>query len=95
MNRPINLISAYTTNIIAALPAVGKIENLANETITKFEKIPIGTKLEGKVIAQFNDGTYAVKIADSIFRMSLPISTENLTSINLILSKKIQRCYLN
>jgi Flagellar hook-length control protein FliK len=65
--RPVASIEAATP-----VTAVG---NPRQETLHRLTQIALGTQLEAEVLSPYDDGTFLVKVADTVARMRLPTGT--------------------
>lgn len=55
------------------------------ELAQRLNRIALGTFLEGEVLTRLNDGTFAVKVADTAVRMNLPTGTQVGETLDLTL----------
>lgn len=55
---------------------VTSVADARQETFNRLTQIAIGKQFQADIISKLNDGTYLVRIADTVARMNLPVGTK-------------------
>lgn len=70
---------------------IGALADAREEAFHRFAQMKLGQPVVGKVLSNFDDGSFLVRIADAAARMSLPIGTRVGDSLLLTLASRQPR----
>lgn len=77
--------------LIQALPPTSPLGDTRDELLHRLTQISLGQELIANVQAKLSDGSFLVRLADTVAKMNLPASTEVGTKLNLTLVNKEPR----
>jgi hypothetical protein len=78
-------------NSVEAATAVVSVADTRQEAFSRLAQIAIGQQMPGRILSNFNDGTYLVRIANTAARMVLPANARTGDSLILTLVSKDPR----
>lgn len=78
-------------NSVAAATAVVSVADTRQEAYSRLAQIAIGQQMTGRILSDFNDGTFLVRIANTAARMVLPTNARTGDSLILTLVSKDPR----
>ncbi|WDZ98044.1 flagellar hook-length control protein FliK [Herbaspirillum sp. WKF16] len=78
-------------NSVAAATAVVSIADTRQEAYSRLAQIAIGQQMSGRILSDFNDGTFLVRVANTAARMVLPANARTGDSLILTLVSKDPR----
>ncbi|MFL9923754.1 flagellar hook-length control protein FliK [Herbaspirillum lusitanum] len=76
---------------VDAATAIVSIADTKQEAVSRLSQIAIGQQMQGRILSNFNDGTYLVRIANTAARMVLPANAKTGDSLMLTLVAKDPR----
>ncbi|MFA5172202.1 MAG: flagellar hook-length control protein FliK [Sulfuriferula sp.] len=77
--------------LIQALPPTSSLGDTRDELLHRLTQISLGQELVANVQAKLSDGSFLVRLADTVAKMNLPASTEVGAKLNLTLVNKEPR----
>ena len=78
-------------NPVEAATAVVSVADTRQEAFSRLAQIAIGQQMSGRILSNFNDGTFLVRIANTAARMVLPNSAQVGDTLTLTLVSKDPR----
>lgn len=78
-------------NPVEAATAVVSVADARQEAFSRLAQIAIGQQMSGRILSNFNDGTFLVRIANTAARMVLPNSAQVGDTLTLTLVSKDPR----
>ncbi|TWC65855.1 flagellar hook-length control protein FliK [Herbaspirillum sp. SJZ099] len=78
-------------NAAVAATAIVSVADTKQEAFSRLAQIAIGQQMPGRILSNFNDGTYLVRIANTAARMVLPANARTGDSLVLTLVSKDPR----
>lgn len=78
-------------NPVEAATAVVSVTDARQEAFSRLAQIAIGQQMSGRILSNFNDGTFLVRIANTAARMVLPNSAQVGDTLTLTLVSKDPR----
>ncbi|WP_050466483.1 flagellar hook-length control protein FliK [Herbaspirillum chlorophenolicum] len=78
-------------NAAVATTAIVSVADTKQEAFSRLAQIAIGQQMAGRILSNFNDGTYLVRIANTAARMVLPPSSRTGDALILTLVSKDPR----
>lgn len=76
---------------VEAATAIVTVADTKQEAFSRLAQIAIGQQMPGRILSNFNDGTYLVRIANTAARMVLPVNARTGDSLILTLVSKDPR----
>ncbi|WP_343583076.1 flagellar hook-length control protein FliK [Herbaspirillum sp.] len=76
---------------VEAATAIIAVADTKQEAFSRLAQIAIGQQMPGRILSNFNDGTYLVRIANTAARMVLPVNARTGDSLILTLVSKDPR----
>lgn len=76
---------------VDAATAIVSVADTKQEAFSRLAQIAIGQQMPGRILSNFNDGTYLVRIANTAARMVLPLNARTGDSLILTLVSKDPR----